>query len=87
MVTEVYDIDPKHSSLVIGKRGAGINSLRQIPGVHNVNFNTSHPSVHKLTVMAADNNTCQKGIVIFRPSYAVALPKVHPRQNIASYDK
>ena len=59
MAKKTYHIDPSDAGLVIGSKGAGINSLKKIPHVHNVFLDTkSYLPSYKLIVSATSIDVC-----------------------------
>ena len=60
MVKKTYHIDPSKAGMVIGRKGAGIMALKNIPNVHNVFFDTkSSTSSYKLIVSANSTEACE----------------------------
>ena len=59
LIKKTYIINPSDAGAVIGRKGAGIKSLKDIPNVRNLIFDTkSSPSQYKLIVFASSNEVC-----------------------------
>ena len=59
-ITENYEFDKDHAGIIIGKKGSGINSLKEIPGVISINLDTkSSPKTCFLKVQATDHSVCE----------------------------
>ena len=60
-ITKNYNFDIDHAGIIIGKKGSGINSLREIPGVVSINLDTESSSkTCFLEVQATDVSVCEK---------------------------
>ena len=55
-VSKTFLINQKHAGIVIGPKGAGIKSLKEIPGVYSVNFDTRRG--YNLSVQASSTEVC-----------------------------
>ena len=61
VVKKTYSIDPSNAGAVIGRKGAGIAALKEIPDVRSIFFDTkSSPTTYKLTVTGASFEACEK---------------------------
>lgn len=59
-ITKNYDFDIDHAGIIIGKKGSGINSLKEIPGVVSINLDTeSSTKTCFLEVQATDDSVCE----------------------------
>ena len=58
---EKFIFDISDAGVIIGKQGAGITYLKQLPGVHKVFFDTKSSKITcKLEISGKDRLTCQK---------------------------
>ena len=58
---EKFIFDISDAGVIIGKQGAGITYLKQLPGVHKVFFDTKSSKITcKLEISGKDRLACQK---------------------------